>query len=380
MNQVVVIGGDHHNTLGVIESFAQTGIKSNVIIYSQHTRSYVLHSKYIKLGWLCRNEEQIINCLLTNFKDKKLKTVVIATNDETASLIDRNHKILDDFCILPNATPGGKLSDIMSKEFMSDLARKVGMTVPQSWIIKDANIPDNIEFPVITKAISSVEGSKDNIRVIYNKEELDKFICTETHCSVIQVSKFVNKDFEFQLLGCSINSGEHIIIPGRTHIDRPYGMDNTFFLRFDECEDELNPLIGKAMDFVRLTKYSGLFSIEFLRDKDGKDYFTEMNFRNDGNAYCVTASGCNIPYIYYLGQTGKDYQAELEKSKVCQTYLMPEVYYFTRMLAGEVGFKEWVRNMRKTTCYTTYFPNDKRVFFWFVWYEIRNRIVSKFRK
>lgn len=37
--------------------------------------------------------------------------------------------------------------------------------------------------------------------------------------------------------------------------------------------------------FIRDLGYSGLFSLEFIRDKSGKDYFMELNMRNDGNAY-----------------------------------------------------------------------------------------------
>ena len=50
----------------------------------------------------------------------------------------------------------------------------------------------------------------------------------------------------------------------------------------------------------------------------------EINFRNDGNAICVTAAGFNLPYIWYLYNTGGNYREEIEASKVKPTYVMPE--------------------------------------------------------
>ena len=46
-NKVLIIGGDHHNTLGVVESFAEKGIKPYVLIYENNSHSFVLHSKHI---------------------------------------------------------------------------------------------------------------------------------------------------------------------------------------------------------------------------------------------------------------------------------------------------------------------------------------------
>ena len=91
-----------------------------------------------------------------------------------------------------------------------------------------------------------------------------------------------------------------------------------------------------------------------------------MNFRNDGNAYCVTSAGTNLPYIYYLYNTNGDYKSEIKKSTVSTTYIVPEFYYFKNMLAGEISFKEWRKNMNLATCCTTYFKNDKLPFIWFL--------------
>ena len=102
--------------------------------------------------------------------------------------------------------------------------------------------------------------------------------------------------------------------------------------------------------------------MEFLHDKKGNNYFTEMNFRNDGNAYCQTCAGMNIPYIMYLFYSGGDYKSEIKNSKVRKIYMVPEFEYLEFKLKGEFGWKEWYGNMRKANCYNTFFKEDKAPF------------------
>ena len=382
-NKVLVIGGDHHNTLGVIESLGAKGISPYVLVITNTSWAYVLKSKYVADGWVCHDEKQTVECILRNFNDTEHKAVVITTCDSAASLLDNNYDQLSPFLILPNTSTPGNLTNVMSKEYMSSLAREVGINVPKTWVVTDGSIPQDVEYPCITKAISSIAGTKENICVCRDEETLRHFLSDKAKCHTIQIQKFVDKEYEFQLLGCSMGYGKVILIPGRTHIVRPNGLDNTFFLRFDIIEPEYDSLVEKVRTFIKRTGYQGTFSVEFLRDKDGTSYFTEMNFRNDGNAYCETSAGINIPYIYYLYNSGGDYQTEIKNSSVKTTYLTPEFYYFRRMLMREFGIREWWHNMKRTTCYSTYFKDDKKPFVWFlfqVFVHCIDAIKRKFKK
>lgn len=377
-NKVLIIGADHHNTLGLVESLGQKGIKSYVLIVAEVEKSFVLKSKYVKNGWICSKPEDIVDEMLKHFSDTQNKTIVYSSYDDVSSVLDASSDRLSPFFILPITNEMGSLRHKMSKEYMSKLAREVGLCVPQTWIVSNGIIPSDVEFPCITKAISSVEGSKKNIKICQTKEELTHFLDSSDHCPVIQIQKFISKEYEFQFLGCSLNSGEHVIISGRTHIDRPNGIDNTFFLRFDKVESEYNDVLSKAKEFIRRTGYSGTFSIEFLKDKNnGKYYFTETNFRNDGNAICQISAGMNIPYIYYLYYSGGDWKIELSKAEVHITYLMPEIYYFKCLLKREFSFSEWWKNYKKTTCFISYFKGDTRPFWANLFREIKTTLTNK---
>lgn len=376
--EVIIITIEFHNGLSIIESLGQKGILTNVIDVTDEPKPYMLCSNFVKQGWKCKTNEDAISILLNDFKGDGEKALLVSCSDDATAMLDKHYDELKDRFILPLTSFHGHQEEIMSKQYMTTLAQNIGMNIPETWLLeKGQEIPEDIIYPCITKAISSVAGTKiDNIRVCNNYEELKSFVNSSGHSATLQIQRFIDKAFEFQFLGCSFNDGNEILISGRTHIDRPNGRENTFFLRFDKVEKELIPLENKVREFISETKYNGPFSVEFLRDKNGKDYFTEMNFRNDGNAYCQTCAGINVPYIMYLYYSGGDYKSELEQSDVHRIYMVPEFEYLQFKLSGEFGWKEWYRNMKKANCYNTYFKQDKAVFRQF----LLNRITGFLRR
>ena len=370
MKDVIVIGSDHHNTLGVVESLGMAGLSPYVVIESNQpvSQSFVLKSKYCKGKGFTATCEQMIGLLHEHFDHQEFdKPVVIATNDRVASLVDNHLSELSSFLTLPGTGKQGELDYWMHKPNMIELAKKVGMNVPLTRVVKKGDTVEDFVFPCMTKSISTLEGGKSNIRICKDLQELNDFLSNQTQYSEVQVQQFIEKDFEFQFIGCSINAGEEIIIPGRTHIVRPNGYDNTFHLQYVSLDDTVETVLSQSKEFIRQTRYSGLFSIEFIRDKSGVDFFLEMNFRNDGNAVCVTASGTNLPYIWYLSNNDGDYCQELAKATFKPVVLTPFEHYYYNMIFGEVPFKEWLRNNWKTTQFASYFKNDTAPF----WHHLR---------
>ena len=99
-NKVVIIGSNHQNALGLIESLGRKGIKPCVIIQSKIKKSFVLKSKYIERGWICAMDDEVLSCLLQNFTDTEEKVVLYTCSDDAASLIDDNLNLLNDYFFL----------------------------------------------------------------------------------------------------------------------------------------------------------------------------------------------------------------------------------------------------------------------------------------
>lgn len=371
-NRVLVIGGNHQNPLGVIEAFGQKGILSDVIIIGKCKKSFVLKSKYIARSWICHTDDDVITTICANFTDTINKAVAIACCDDAAFLLNEYSEVLEKFLFLPGTQPQGSLKRWQDKEYMTKVADKIGMTIPKTWLVKDRVIPSDMEYPCITKSLTSVKLGKSEFAFCQNEEELNDFLENKAYSGEIQIQKFIDKEFEFQFIGCALNGGEEIVIPGDTYIEPGNGFNNLTFLRYGKKKViDSSETLNLCRNFVRKTRYSGLFSIEFMQGKDGKEYFLEMNFRNDGNGAVVTAAGTNLPYIWYLYNTGGNYKKEIEESIIKETYSAPEDSCLISMLKGDISFREWRNNMKKVSCYITYFPGDTKPFWSLMWLQKR---------
>jgi predicted ATP-grasp superfamily ATP-dependent carboligase len=377
-NKVIVFGGNHHNTLGVIRGLGEKNIKSYVVIVNKNIKnSFVLKSKYVEKGWIFDTHNQSIDFLVKKFSKENIKPIIICTSDASSSSIDMNYDTLIQYFLIPNGGKKAQLTSLMDKEIMTKLAIKIGLTVANSWIIKKGIIDKDIKYPCITKPIKSITGSKDDIKICRNETELNNFTQSLKENVSFQVQEYINKDFEYQLIGCSLNGGETIIIPGFTEIIRSTSTTNTGFLKYRSIE-ELCYEKQKCINFIKECNYSGLFSLEFIRGKDGKDYFLEINFRNDGNAYSVTASGVNLPYIWVSSNAGIDFSDELSK-KIKTIVIMPELVDIFHVIKRNISLVQWIKDVKSTDSFLYYDKNDMQPFY----YQIKSislNIVAKLPK
>ena len=216
------------------------------------------------------------------------------------------------------------------------------------------------QYPLIAKPKRSISGSKEDICVLANDEEYLQYALSHSNMD-IQYQQFIDKDFEYQLIGCSLDNGDDVIIPGVSFILRQPDNTNTGFLEYRPLDASFP--IAECRRFLRGISFSGLFSMEFLRGKDGLDYFMEINLRNDGNAICVTESGVNLPYVWYLFSTGKLWKTETSK-QVRSIIVMPEFDDFkNNVLKGKISFFRWLKDVHRTDCFMEYAPDDKAPFF-----------------
>ena len=360
--RVFVIGGNHHNTLGVIRSLGEKGINPYVIIQCNVHHPYIRKSRYISKSWLVGTDEEVLLILKNEGEHQCEKSVLIACSDSLSSLVDMYHDELSKWYCLPGAEEQGRITCLMDKEVMSQLAREVGFKVPQSIAMNTKDDIDiTIPLPWIIKPLVSKNGKKADIKRIYSEKEWNEYC--KAHNSLVQVQQLIDKNFEYQLIGLSLNGGEEVVIPGVSHVLRPAETTNTGFLHYEPLDSQYQKVLETGRKFLKATGYSGLFSLEFLRGNDGSDYFMEINFRNDGNGICVTASGVNLPYIWFLYNSGGDYLNEIEKSKVKKVYVMPEFADISLLVHHKLGLMTWLKDVRRTDRFMEYDKRDRAPFF-----------------
>ncbi len=383
-NPVIIWGGDHHNTLGVIRSLGERRIYPYVmIIKCDNMRSFVLKSRYVKEGWIFSSDIACCEFILNQFSNSRSKAIIIATSDNAISCIDMNYDRLIQHFYIPNGAGPGRLTRLMDKKIISKLAFESGLTIPKIWCNIDISKLDNIEFPCIVKPLKSITGEKSDISIIEDKAHLEEYLANKNADNYI-IEKYIEKRFEFQLIGCSLDGGKEVIIPGYTKIIRAPYYTNTGYLQYiltNEIDRELKLNIELCKHLIEKCMYTGLFSMEFVKGVDNRNYFLEINFRNDGNAYSATASGCNLPFLFVAYFAKRIYWEKYYLPNLhCSITVMPEIPDLIYVISSRLSIIGWIKDFLGADCrlyydkrdpvpfifelYSLLFRLSKRLFLW----------------
>ena len=363
-NNVIVIGGCHHNTLGVVRALGERGIGVELITVGREKERYVSSSRYVTKHQPLVSVEELTSYLLYRpvAKDKE---VVISCADNITEHLNEFRDCLASRYTLPGCEKEGRMLELMDKTVMIEMASARGLEAPKVWRLPEEQ--ESVTFPCITKSYVSSHGGKADVRIFRNKQEFDGFV---SRCSDgLFVQPFIEKKEEVQFIGCSLRGGDEVIIPGMSRIVRSQPNTNTGFLKYGPVDEFYVDTVNRSKQYIRDCGYSGLFSIEFIRSKDDEVYFLEINFRNDGNAWCVTAAGVNLPVIWTKACLGIDYKDELKEVK--SIMVMPEFQDFKLVLQHKVGLDQWLKDVRRTDAFLDWNRKDKRPFFRFVGAKLR---------
>lgn len=295
----IILGANHHNTYGIIRSLHNIGISPIVITTKLDDLCCYKGSRYVK-ELIELPPEEILDYLIHRKDLKEGKDTLYVSSDYFSNLVDKNTNILSAHYNLPGAK--GKLDKWMDKQAMAKLAEKNGLRIPPNSLVKKTkNLMEYssvVNFPCIIKPSKSIAGRKSDIYICHNKIEFETII-PQLHCEEVQIQDYIIKDYEYQLIGLSLPDNE-IIIPGITRLlwaaspRTNTGIVKTFSI---QPNDKITILAVKK--FIHEIGYVGSFSVEFIRDRNGNDFFMEINFRNDGNAIVMTKSGINLPAIWW---------------------------------------------------------------------------------
>lgn len=351
-NKAIVIGGDHHNTLGVIRSLGEKDIEVYAIVISGKM-SHITKSKYILKSWIVDlDEDKIMDILLKEFSNEKYRPIIFPTSDFAVNVIDKNLYILNSKYITSNSNNvENKINNLMNKKIMSKIAKESGFLVPQSWEINLHNIPlkipSDIVYPCIIKPLNSVIGTKQDIIKCIDLLEVQECLSKlkERYNSVL-LQEFITKESEMGIVGCVTLKNKEIIMPGviKKIREYPLGSGSSSFAKITNDFEYLDE--KSVLSFFERINYSGIFDMEFLH-ANGKTYFLEVNFRNGGNGYASTKAGVNIIYLWYLESSGFD--ISLMKKKIDKdTKFMMDTRDFRHVLNGDLGLSKWISDLLNT--------------------------------
>lgn len=367
LNKVIVIGGDHYNTLWTVRSLGIKHIRPEVIIFSDASKSFVQKTKYASSSKIFSQKEQIVDYLLSTYSSAEVKPIIITCADNIAAFLDMQYEHLSKFFYLPNIShKEGEIYRWMDKHMMCEQAKASGFNVPEIFSIttdvEDVQLPEDIVYPCIIKPEASADGSKhdfkicnDEVSLLLSLRNMSKFN------NKILVQEYIKPDFEISILGVRLENSKENVIGGMLHkIGTCSSIYNLGMPTYNQLKPTLVPYIdiNAVNDFFQKVDYSGPYSIEYFI-KDGKAYFLEVNWRTDGDMYVYTTAGINIPYLWVCDLLNVPIDKE-QKKVMKDTYGMTEISYVKYLNLSKLKYV--LRDLKRCDCFSIFDKRDIKPF------------------
>lgn len=351
----IVTGTGTYNDIGVIRSLGEKRIPVFYITNEEHI--FPIHkSKYIVQTLYCDlSEKEFIDTIKSVCIQQNAYGVIFPTSDITALYLDRNYETLKDFCTYSHAH--GQLEREMDKLQQVNRAVEAGLNVPSAISADARNLPETINFPCIIKPLASVLGEKSDISICHDSVELSlaagKYVEKGNDNVLIQdLIKDVKQ--EIAVTGVSLPDGE-VIIRGVVKKRCIMGNGSTVYGKYyiDACHD----LYDKIKGYIQNVGYIGIFDMEFLEDISGNYHFIECNYRNGAYGYAVTASGFNMPYIFFKAIASQSWD---EPDKLRSVVFMEERSYILNLTQKRMSFWHWFKDVLSTDVFLWFNRKDMK--------------------
>lgn len=347
-NDVIIIGGDHSNTLGVIRMFGENQIQPYVYIIDDDNRATVIKSKYVKEAKIFYTEEETINYILDKFKNNKLKPILIPTTDKTSSEIDKRYDEISKYFITQSINKkANTITKFMDKyeqyKFSQNFDIKMAKSVVLLYPFDITDINKDFNYPLILKPLLSIDGKKMDIRIVNSKDDLINALnIMKNDYKRILVQEYIMYDYECDMSGFCYDN--NVSISGYVKKERiwPQKKGSMTFGIVSKCDD-FSKEIDEIKKIIISLNYEGLFDIEFFV-KDKTVYLNEINFRNSGLTYLYGNS--YICYYYYKSLVERKF---IPAPVIENEYnVMDDHAEIHQILEKNITFKQHCKDRKKT--------------------------------
>lgn len=340
----VVAGHDHQNTLGVIRSLGEDGIRVIAVFLSDDDVCSAAHSKYIDAFFVVRPNE-LISTLHSLGKQLGEQVPLIPCGDDTAAPIAQAYEHLKEWYILPCAEEGSNMLRLMNKMEMLEAARLAGLAVPNWVCLKQQDFADtekrcgHLQFPCILKPVRLLPGGTFRFVIMQSRDELRAALdYINSNCSSIIIQEYVSKTGEYGVNGCRLHGSGKTVFGGIIEKKR-FSQSSMGSTTAGTILPDTHGLCDAVQRFLEHIDYRGIFDVEFVFD--GKTfYFVEMNFRNGGYGYAYTRAGRNFPAIWAREACGEDVEAYLCKP-IKTVFFINESADLQNVKTGDISVLTW---------------------------------------
>ena len=371
-NKIIIFGPNLINSLGLIRSFGEKGIKPILILEPCNPLlGIVQYSKYIEKIHYLKKIEDVIDVLKKYYWTEKKKPIILCGGDTSIALLDKYYDELNEHFFFFNAGDKGRIGYYLNKANTFPLAEQSEFSIIRTWTIANvSNLPQNITFPCIIKGNNSTHCSKGDMVICQNYDELKEHL----HEGIeYLIQEYIEKDYELDIVGISYNHGQDVYAPAAVRKIRESLTRQSDYICLEEIK-KYESLYGFSINSLLASiGYEGLFSVEVMC-KDNKAYFLEINLRNDGTCYLYTAAGCNLPYIWALYCSEKLDDELLAQMTPKTPYTLMQLNDVTNVLARKVNLVTWVKQALGANAHFLWNKHDVKPFFYDCLVHIRQAI------
>lgn len=347
--EAIVFCQEHYNPLGIIRSLGEVGYHPAGIVV-RGGRPLSSRSKYLSKVFMVDNVEEGYEKLLKICSETDTKPFVFTSDDTITCFLNDRYDEFADKAHFFNAGAAGRLRRYMNKETLNELAISCGLNVLEAVVVDTAERKSPIGYPVITKALDSLEdGWKKYMHIC--RSDIDFAAAMDGFGSKrALVQKYIEKDNEYCIEGLSVDGGSKAMFSIASTYKYLLPDSYSPYMDVMSCNEKSICTGLKAM--LREIGFEGIYECEFLRDKDGGLYFGEINFRNSTWSYASTCAGMPLPAIWIEAILGDEVHLEDYLRPVKDGFIaMVEPSDFKkRVLSKKRSLFGWIGDLAQADC------------------------------
>ena len=191
----IVFALEHYNPLGVIRNLGECGVNPVLIAIKHHGRIASL-SKYIKKVYFADTIEEGYSILMKEYGDSYKngdKPFLLFSDDKSVGYFDTKYEEMKDRFFYFNAGKSGRITHFIDKYNILEIGKRHGLKILNTCVVKRGEIPNGLEYPVITKSISPNEGGwKSDVHICYSEAEL-KEAYEQILADEVLIQKYIDK-------------------------------------------------------------------------------------------------------------------------------------------------------------------------------------------
>lgn len=374
-NRVIIIGGDHHNGLGLARIFGLNGKKVSAIIISNKKRSWMATSKFIEFHKIFKTEKEAFDYILENYSAEPLKPVLIPYSDGAAMELDiRLNQFKDCFYVPSINGEQGRIASLMDKDAQYKWALDHGIKMAESAVVElNKNYDDKIDelsYPVILKPAVSALGDKRDIVICENQADCFKFFSDLKNKGYRSIfcQKFLKIDYEIVIVGFIGENRKKSFVAHRVIRRWPEnGGTNSFSSLITEKDVLLQ--CEKILDVVAKYGYQGTIDVEAFV-VDGDIWLNEINWRNSGGVFRTLNNGFFYAFSYFLDLFDVPvFMQEFDADR--KTYSMVEYTDVRHVFMGKISLFHFLKDFCRCENFALFSSKDVKPFVFKFFYVCR---------